>query len=140
MGSGVGRELDAATGFLPRLTATRFGAGRGFDRAARRALRAGIDRRSFHRYLADARRRSRLFDVVERATTETFADRPLLTVFGARNDPLGFQPEWKARFPHARQVVVPRGYHFPMCDDPGLVAGAVASWHAECVSGSRAAP
>jgi pimeloyl-ACP methyl ester carboxylesterase len=58
----------------------------------------------------------------------SLADRPLLTVFGQFNDPLRFQPRWKALFPAAHQLKVRRGNHFPMCDDPDLVAGALASF------------
>lgn len=56
------------------------------------------------------------------------ADRPLLTIFGQFNDPLRFQPRWKELFPTARQLQVRRGNHFPMCDDPDLVAGALTSF------------
>ena len=58
-----------------------------------------------------------------------------LTVFGERNDPLRFQPKWKALFPHARQVVIPGGNHFPMCDDPDVVADSIRSWHRETSQG-----
>jgi pimeloyl-ACP methyl ester carboxylesterase len=53
------------------------------------------------------------------------SDLPLLTIFGERNDPLRFQPRWKALFPTAQQLTVRRGNHFPMCDDRELVAAAV---------------
>lgn len=51
---------------------------------------------------------------------------PLLTVFGERNDPLGFQPRWAERFAEITQFEVPNSNHFPMCDDPKLVARAIA--------------
>jgi haloalkane dehalogenase len=130
MGSAPVRALDVATGALPRLSSTSLGVGRHLDRSARRGFRSGLDRRgrsSFHRYMADARGEEIWADV-ERALGR-LRDRPLTTVFGERNDPLRFQPRWKERFPDARQVVVPRGYHFPMCDDPVLVADAVRSNH-----------
>ncbi|MCN4156973.1 alpha/beta fold hydrolase, partial [Mycobacterium tuberculosis] len=37
-------------------------------------------------------------------------------------------PRWKELFPTARQLQVRRGNHFPMCDDPDLVAGALTSF------------
>jgi pimeloyl-ACP methyl ester carboxylesterase len=52
-----------------------------------------------------------------------------LTIFGERNDPFGFQARWKALFPDAQQFVIPRGNHFPMCDDPQFVAETISSWH-----------
>ncbi|HVM65673.1 MAG TPA: alpha/beta fold hydrolase [Acidimicrobiales bacterium] len=128
MGSAPVRTLDVGTGLIPRMSSTRFGAGRHFDRAQRRQFRAGLDHRgrsSFHRYFADARR-SDIWPQTESAL-ERLRDLPLTTVFGARNDPLRFQLQWRARFPHSTQVVVPHGYHFPMCDDPAAVAAAVRS-------------
>ncbi len=62
----------------------------------------------------------------------------MLTVFGERNDPFDFQGKWKALFPHAVQVVVPAGHHFPMCDAPDLVAEAICSWHLDKVRTSSA--
>jgi pimeloyl-ACP methyl ester carboxylesterase len=56
------------------------------------------------------------------------ADRPILTVFGQRNDPLHFQPRWRAVGSDVEQVVIPGGYHFPMCDAPQAVANAITDW------------
>ena len=66
-------------------------------------------------------------------TVRTLAQRPLLTIFGQRNDPLHFQPKWKTRFPQAHQITIAKGYHFPMCDNPHLVASAIDDWHREHV-------
>jgi pimeloyl-ACP methyl ester carboxylesterase len=129
MGSGPVRELDVATGFLPRLTATRFGAGRHWTRRDRQVFRRGVDRRgrrSFHHYLRDARR-SDIFDGLEEAAA-ILSDRPILTIFGERNDPLHFQPRWWDLFPHNQSIVVPKGNHFPMCDAPSLVADAIRTF------------
>ena len=62
-------------------------------------------------------------------TIRALATRPVLTIFGKRNDPLRFQPKWKLRLPHARQITVAKGYHFPMCDNPTLVAETIDNWH-----------
>jgi pimeloyl-ACP methyl ester carboxylesterase len=129
MGHPLMRELDAVTGWLPRASATRFGAGRHWPRHLRATYREGLrrpQRRNFHRYLAAARRHD--YARIDHAVTR-LADRPVLTIFGQRNDPLRFQPQWQARFPGATQITVPRGNHFPMGDDPDLVATAIARWH-----------
>ena len=42
-----------------------------------------------------------------------------------------FQPKWKTRFPHATQITIPKSYHFPMCDNPQLVARTIAQWHTD---------
>jgi pimeloyl-ACP methyl ester carboxylesterase len=122
------RELDAATGFLPRATATGFGVGRHWSRSDLAAFRAGIDRcarRAWHGYFRDARYADDLYAEVDTGLRGALSDRALLTVFGQRNDPLRFQPRWKAPFPTVQQLTVRRGNHFPMCDDPQLVASGV---------------
>ena len=135
MGSTAMREFDALTGVLPRITGRAFGAGRHMDERSRAAFLAGIGPqgiRAFHSYMRDARR-SPIFDEVQDALAGPFQRLPLLTIFGERNDPLGFQPQWKRLFPDARQVVVRNGNHFPMCDDPDLVARSIREWHRERV-------
>ena len=131
MGSGPVREFDAATGVLARITSTSFGVGRHWARADRAVFRAGIDasaRRAWHAYFRDARGAQALYAEVDAALRGSLADRPLLTVFGQFNDPLRFQSRWKALFPAARQLRVRRGNHFPMCDNPDLVAEALKSF------------
>jgi haloalkane dehalogenase len=86
---------------------------------------------AFHDYVHDARDSS-VYEELERALSGALARLPLLTIFGERNDPLAVQPQWKAPFPAARQLV-PDGNHFPMCDAPDLVADAVRRWRRECV-------
>ena len=57
MGSGIMREFDAATGLIPRIASTAFGAARHLDRADREAFRAAMSAgaiRSFHQYMSDA--------------------------------------------------------------------------------------
>ncbi len=131
MGSAPVRELDAATGVLARVTSSSFGVGRHLSRADRAVFRAGIDvsaRRAWHAYFRDANAARGLYAEVDAALRGSLADRPLLTIFGQFNDPLRFQRRWKALFPKARQLKVPRGNHFPMCDDPDLVASALKSF------------
>jgi haloalkane dehalogenase len=132
LGSAVMRELSAWTGILIRITATAFGVGRYLDATSRKAFSAGVGRqgiRAFHGYLRDARRAQAIYDEVARALDGPFRRLPLLTIFGERNDPLNFQPHWKQLFPDARQVVVSKGHHFPMCDDPDLVAASIRELH-----------
>jgi haloalkane dehalogenase len=142
MGSPLMRRIDVATGLIARITATTFGVGRHLDDKSRVAYREGIARSmgAFHDYLGEARFSDEIYDEVTRALTGPFRRLPLLTIFGERNDPLGFQPQWKRLFPHARQVVIAKGNHFPMCDDPDLVATAIRSWHREVLPGLAASP
>jgi pimeloyl-ACP methyl ester carboxylesterase len=136
LGSTVMRELSAWTGILVRITSTAFGVGRHLDAASRKAFSAGVGRqgiRAFHGYLRDARKAQAIYAEVARALEGPFRRLPLLTIFGERNDPLGFQPHWKRLFPDARQVVVRKGNHFPMCDDPDLVAASIRELHRDRV-------
>jgi haloalkane dehalogenase len=126
MGNRVTRQVSVSTGALARLTATTFGSGRHLDRPSRRAFRVGFQRSMnvFHDYLRDARD-SDLYNDIADGFQGPLRRLPLMTIFGERNDPLRFQPKWKAMFPSARQIVVPHGNHFPMCDDPELVADEI---------------
>jgi pimeloyl-ACP methyl ester carboxylesterase len=128
MGSAPATRLDAAIGWLPRLTATSFGIGRHWSRSDVAVFRAGIDplaRRAWHGYFRSARDADDLYAELDAGLRGPLADRPLLTAFGQFNDPLRFQKRWRAYYPDARQVKVPHGNHFPMCDNPELVASAL---------------
>ena len=138
MGSGFVRELDVLTGFLPRIASSPFGIGLHMDEASRAVFRAGMDRRgrrSFHNYIRDARRCNLLYARVGRALAGPLAQVPMLTIFGERNDPFGFQKRWKDLFPDARQAVVAKGNHFPMCDAPDFVAREIRDWYQSRLAG-----
>ena len=137
MGNPLMREFDAFTQLIPRITRTAFGVGRNLDDPGRDAFYAGIGRqgvRTFHAYLRDARTSQPIYDRLEHALTRAFRHLPLFTIFGERNDPLGFQPRWKKLFPEAQQIVVSKGNHFPMCDDPDLVARSIRELHRDHVA------
>lgn len=137
MGSRVVTGLIGTTRLVPRLTSTRAGVGRHLDRADRRAFfgpyRSRRAARSFHRAMRSARRSPQLFEAAEHLLATTFAERPVFTVFGEKNDPFGFAGRWRGIFPEATSWTVPGGNHFPMCDDPGGFARHLAAWHDEHV-------
>jgi pimeloyl-ACP methyl ester carboxylesterase len=130
MGSRITRQISLTTGILARVTAGPFGVGRHLDPASRYAYQNGLQKSmsSFHDYLNDARD-SDIYQELARAFAGPLAGLPLLTMFGERNDPLHFQPKWKALHPGARQLVIARGNHFPMCDAPDFVADQIRRWH-----------
>lgn len=135
MGSAGMREFSARTGLLGRITASSFGVGRHMDPESRAAFLDGIGPsglRTFHAYMRDVLSSPACSDA-EAALRGPFRGLPLLTIFGERNDPLRFQPRWRALFPQARQVVVPNGNHFPMCDAPELVSEEIRRWHRDRV-------
>jgi pimeloyl-ACP methyl ester carboxylesterase len=128
LGSTFIRELDALTGIIPRVTATSFGVGRHMDESSRRTFLAGMGSdgaRTFHAYMRDAHRADAIYERLAFALKTKFRTIPVCTIFGERNDPLAFQLHWKELFPDCRQIVVPQGNHFPMCDDPDLVARSI---------------
>ena len=138
VGSVPMRVIDEWTGWLPAVSATRFGVARHWDRPTRRAYLAGMGRRgraSFHENMASALRHD--YMAVD-AGAAALAAIPILTVFGEHNDPLGFQPRWKALGTDVEQVVVPGGFHFPMCDDPERVATAIIEWQRRNVTPRQA--
>ena len=125
MGSGFMREIDVLTGWLPRLTATTFGVGRHWKRPLRKTFLKPLDhrgRRSFHHYMRSVVRFD--FDRVDHAL-EAYRSLPAVTVFGERNDYLGFQAKWAERLDDLEQIQIPTGNHFPMCDAPSAVAGTI---------------
>jgi len=132
VGSSIVREFDTFSGILPRITASSFGISRHMDEPSRRAFLCGIGRhgiRAFHAYMQDALKSKAIYEQVDRALMGPFRQLPLFTIFGERNDPLGFQPRWRQLFPDARQHVIANGNHFPMCDDPDLVAASIRELH-----------
>jgi haloalkane dehalogenase len=140
VGSPIMREFDVLTGLVPRITSSSFGIGRHLDWPSRATFRAGMgprSLRSFHNYMRDALHCDDVYARVAAVLAGPLATVPLLTIFGERNDPFGFQKRWKELFPAARQVVVPKGNHFPMCDAPDLVAHAIRSWHQELRTTTR---
>jgi haloalkane dehalogenase len=137
MGSAPIKEFSAWTGILTRITASAFGVGRHLDASSRKAFCAGVGRqgvRAFHSYILDARKSQAIYEQLDQALTGPFRRLPLLTIFGERNDPLGFQLRWKQLFSDASQVVVAKGNHFPMCDDPDLVAASIRELHHDRVA------
>lgn len=130
-GSAAMRELGAFTGLLASGSSTRFGVGRRMAPPARRAWRAGLRdraaRRLPHRLFRDATR-NRTVQADAEAALAALADRPLLTIFGQFSDYFRFQRQWRERRPGVTQRVVRGGLHFPMCDDPALVAHWIDEW------------
>ena len=136
VGSSLARELDVATGLVPRITASKFGMGLRMDASGLQTFKSGIGSdglRAFHKYMSDARQSDNVYKRSEAALNGPFRHLPLLTIFGEHNDPFHFQQRWKELFPVARQLVISQGNHFPMCDAPEFVAGAIRRWHGESV-------
>lgn len=136
--SAPARWTSQATNLMARLTSSGAGVGRHLDRDSRRAFRGPFRSRRargyFHRLMGDARRSDDLLSSIDAQAPAVLADRPGLTVFGEKNDPFGFQDRWHDAFPEWERLVIPKGNHFPMSDDPDLVATTVGDWFARRVA------
>lgn len=137
VGGGAVTAVNVRTNLIQRLTATRFGVGRRLDGPGRRAFlgptRERGRREPFTALMHDVSRSRPRLDAIEAALRGPLRGRPVLTIFGERNDPAHFQRDWLRLFPTARQVVVPKGNHFPMNDAPDTFAAAVRAWWSEVV-------
>ena len=132
IGSPLMTSIDVRTRLVSRLTASGFGTGRRSGPSRREAVERALDGaalRTFHAYMRDARREMPIYDEIARALRGSLRTMPVVTIFGEKNDPFHFQRGWKEIFPGAWQVVVPGGNHFPMCDDPKLVAETIDAFH-----------
>jgi haloalkane dehalogenase len=124
--------LDSTTRFIPRMTATKAGVGRHLSRADKRAFLGPFQKRRrvgrFHSLMSDALGADDLYAKVEAATAGVMKWRPVLTIFGEKNDPFGFQERHHATFPNHEGIIVAQGNHFPMMDDPDLFTDTVRDW------------
>lgn len=124
--------IDRATGFIPRVSSGKNGVGLHLDEASKQTFVAGMRQPGqtarFHRLMRDALGSDELYERVERTTTEKLRDRPVLTIFGEKNDPFGFQRRHHETFPNHQGHVIPGGNHFPMMDDPDFFAATLAEW------------
>ncbi len=133
MGSRTLTALGAATNLIPRLSSGRVGVGRQLDAASRAAFlgpyRERDRRRRFHTTMRSAFEHPEVTRRAERVATTVLRRTPVLTVFGERNDPFGFQARHASVFDDHEGLVIPGGNHFPMADDPERFADAVRDWH-----------
>ncbi len=131
MGSAPVRELDAAINALARATSTRFGAGRHWSRADRAAFRAGIDapaRRAWHAYFRDARRAHALYTDVDAALRGGAGRSATADHLRSVQRSAAVSAALERVVSDGTPTAGPPGNHFPMCDDPDLVAGALTSF------------
>lgn len=124
--------IGGLTNLVPRASASNFGMGRLLSDAGKRAFfgpfRQRHARRNFHRMMRDGKRSGAFMDQAEEALRGPLEGRPMLLVYGEKNDPFGFRSRFKELFPEASDYIVEGGNHFPMCDDPSGVATALREW------------
>lgn len=137
IGSWPVAAINSQTNFIARFTATSYGVGRVMSRADRRAFlgpwRIRANRRATQQTLAGALRIDPVMAEVERSLRTTIADLPVLTLFGRKNDPYGWQARFGQVFPQATAVGIDDGHHFPFNDDPDSYSAAIRTWWEQSV-------
>jgi len=130
--------MNRLTNVVARLTASRYGVGRRMGKADRRAFlgpwRSPGARRATQQILAGVLRTDPLMAQVERSLRARLADLPVLTLFGRKNDPYGWQSRFQQIFPHATAAGIDDGHHFPFNDDPDAYAAAISTWWSQKVA------
>ena len=126
--------LNDWVNLLARVTSSSYGAGRHLTAMEKRAFRAPyrdrVVRRNAVAMLRDSTQANDYLRRLDQTLRVPLSGLPLLLVFGD-NSPTYKErvpAAWMARFPQARLVLVKGGHHFPMGDDPDLVADAIRSW------------
>jgi pimeloyl-ACP methyl ester carboxylesterase len=132
--------VNSLTNALALITASRYGVGRHMSRADRQAFlrpwRKRSNRRATQQILAGVLRIDPKLIEVERSLQTAMAGLPVLTLFGRKNDPYGWQDRFQQVFPHASAAGIPDGHHFPFSDDADSYAAAVSSWWAQRAAAS----
>jgi pimeloyl-ACP methyl ester carboxylesterase len=124
--------INNLTNVVARFTATSYGVGRQMSRADRRSFRgpwrSRASRQATLQVLAGALRVDPDLAEVERSLRTDLSCLPVLTLFGRKNDPYGWQARFGQIFPSATAVGLADGHHFPFNDDPRAYAGAICTW------------
>ena len=136
--------MNSLTNVVARLTASRYGVGRRMGKADRRAFlgpwRSRGGRRATLRILAGVLRIDSLMAQLERSLQTRLADLPVLTLFGRKNDPYGWQSRFQQIFPHATATGIDDGHHFPFSDDPDAYGAALSTWWSQEVAAGAGKP
>jgi haloalkane dehalogenase len=127
--------LNVATNLVPRLTSGSFGIGANLDSEQRRAFLGGFadhgPRRRFHDLMGAAQDERDFLAQTEAGLGTILRDKPTLTIYGEKNDPFGFQEKFRSYFHDIDEMVIPKGNHFPMADDPSGIAARIRTWQNE---------
>src|SRR5256712_5627211 len=129
IGSPLVSALNTNTTSLQRLTATSGGVGRHLSRADRRPFlgpcRSQPSPRASQQVLAELIRIDPLMSELELELQTKLADVPVLTLFGCKDDPLGWQRRFGLMFRNLTAVRFDGDHHFPFNDDPHRYAPAI---------------
>ena len=130
--------VNNLTNALAIVTATSYGVGRRMTQADRKSFlgpwRSRADRRATQQVLANVLRIDALMAEIEHSLASELGNRPVLTLFGRRNDPYGWQERFGRLFRNVTAVAIQDGRHFPFNDDPDAYSAAIARWWSDRVA------
>ncbi len=133
-----GRPRPRMQNVAALLTASSYGVGRKRSKADRWAFlgpwRSVGSRRAAQQILAGVLRIDPIMADVELSLRASLVGLPVLTLFGRKNDPYGWQVRFQHIFPQAVAADIADGHHFPFDDDPGAYSAASCGWWAEKVA------
>ena len=136
--------VNDLTNAVALFTASRYGVGRHLSKADRRSFlgswRSRSRRRATQQILAGVLRIDPLMAGIERSLKTRLADLPVLTLFGRKNDPYGWQARFGQILPRITAAGIEDGHHLPFNDDPYAYAIAISAWWAEKVATPDAQP
>ena len=129
--------LNRRFNIVARMSSGRFGVGKQLSRRAKRTFltpfRARSTRETWSELIGDPLRIEDDLAVIDRLLSTVLRDVPVLTIFGARNDPYDWQGRYARTFSHARPVVIEKGMHFPFMDDPERFSASIRDWWRDAV-------
>lgn len=129
--------VNDLTNALARVTATSYGVGRHMSKPDRKAFlgpwRSRADRHATQQVLAGVLQIDPLMADIQRVLRSRLGAVPVLTLFGRKNDPYGWQRRFTEIFDNITEVAIEDGHHFPFNDDPAAYSRAIAGWWAEKV-------
>ena len=138
IGNPLVSALNTNTNAIARYTATSFGVGRHLSKADRQAFlgpwRSRAFRRATQQVLARVITIDPLMSQLERELKTKLADVPVLTLFGRKNDSMGWQQRFGMMFRHVTAVGIDNGHHFPFNDDPDRYSAAIRDWWTQNVA------
>jgi len=124
--------INSLTNVVARFTATSYGVGRHMNRTDRRSFRepwrSRGNRRATLQVLAGVLRIDPVMADIEQSLRTDLSGLPVLTLFGRKNDPYGWQARFGQIFPSVTAVGITGGHHFPFNDDPQAYADAICTW------------
>ena len=130
--------VNDLTNAVALFTASRYGVGRHLSKADRRSFlgpwRSRSSRRATQQVLAGVLRIDPVMAGIERSLRTRFAGLPVLTLFGRKNDPYGWQARFGQILPRVTAAGIEDGHHFPFNDDPDAYAAAISAWWADKVA------